>query len=80
MRLCLRVFIGESCSPNAMDGTEDDQMWEDDSNCDPFAGVAEDEDVDLLYVDSFEQQQAEIDPESYENLFEDSDSEDYYGF
>ena len=63
-----------------MDGTEDDQMWEDDSNCDPFAGVAEDEDVDLLYVDSFEQQQAEIDPESYENLFEDSDSEDYYDF
>ena len=37
-------------------------MWEDDSNCDPFAGIDEDEDVDLLY--SFEQQQAEIDPES----------------
>ena len=42
-------------------------MWEDDSNSDPFAGIDEDEDVDLLY--SFEQQQAEIDPESYENLF-----------
>ena len=40
-------------------------MWEDDSNSDPFAGI----DVDLLYADSFEQQQAEIDPESYENLF-----------
>ena len=53
-------------------------MWEDDSNSDPFAGIDEDEDVDLLY--SFEQQQAEIDPESYENLFEDSVSEDYYGF
>ena len=51
-------------------------MWEDDSNSDPFAGI----DVDLLYADSFEQQQAEIDPESYENLFGDSDSEDFYGF
>ena len=40
-------------------------MWEDDYNSDPFAGI----DVDLLYADSFEQQQAEIDPESYENLF-----------
>ena len=53
-------------------------MWEDDSNSDPFAGIDEDEDVDLLY--SFEQQQAEIDPESYENLFGDSDNEDFYGF
>ena len=41
-------------------------MWEDDSNSDPFAGIDEDEDVDLLY--SFEQQQA------------DSDNEDFYGF
>ena len=32
-------------------------MWEDDSNSDPFAGIDEDEDVDLLYADSFEQQQ-----------------------
>ena len=51
-------------------------MWEDDSNSDPFAGI----DVDLLYADSFEQQQAEIDPKSYENLFGDSDSKDFYGF
>ena len=51
-------------------------MWEDDYNSDPFAGI----DVDLLYADSFEQQQAEIDPESYENLFGDSDSKDFYGF
>ena len=40
----------------------------------------EDEDVDLLYADSFEQQQAEIDPESYENLFGDRGTEDFYGF
>ena len=55
-------------------------MWEDDSNSDPFPGIEEDKDVDLLDADSFEQQQAEIDPESYENLFGDNNSEDFYGF
>ena len=30
-------------------------MWEDDSNSDPFTGIDEDEDVDLLYANSFEQ-------------------------
>ena len=59
-----------------MDGTEDNQMWEDDA--DLFAGIDEDDDVDLLYADSFERQQADIDPESYENLL--GDSEDFYGF
>ena len=53
---------------------------EDDSNSDPFAGIDEDEDVDLLYADSFKQQQAEIDSESYENLFGDHNSKDFYGF
>ena len=55
-------------------------MWEDDSNSDPFAGIDEDEDVDMLYADSFEQQQAEIHPESCENLSGESDSENFYGF
>ena len=55
-------------------------MWEDDSNSDPFAGIDEDEDVDMLYADSFEQQQAEIRPESCENLSGESDSENFYGF
>ena len=53
-------------------------MWED--AADPFVGIDEDEDVDLLYADSFERLQADIDPENYENLFGDSDSEDFYGF
>jgi len=76
----VRKSFRKCCITNAMDGTEDDQMWEDDS--DPFAGIDEDDDVDLLYADSFERQQAEIDPESYENLFgeSDSDGEDFYGF
>ena len=68
------------CITNAMDGTEDDQMWEGDS--DPFAVIDEDDNVDLLYADCFERQQADIDLESYENLFgdSDSDSKDFYGF
>ena len=76
----IKKSFRKCCITNAMDGTEDDQMWEDDA--DPFAGIDEDDDVDLLYADSFERQQADIDLESYENLFgdSDSDSEDFYGF
>ena len=48
------------CITNAMDGTEDDQMWDDDSDSDPFADIDEDQDVELLYTNSFEQQQAEL--------------------
>ena len=62
-----------------MDDIEDDQLWEDDT--DPFAGRDKDNNVDLLYADSFEQQQARIVLESWENLFGDSDSDtkDFYG-
>ena len=35
---------------------------------------------DLYYADDFERQQAEIAPECYENIFGESDSEDFYGF
>ena len=67
----IKKSFRKCCITNAMDGTEDDHMWEDDS--DPFAGFDEDDDdVDLLYADSFERQQPDIDPESYENLFGDS--------
>lgn len=76
----IKKSFRKCCITNATDGTEDDQMQEDDSDSDPFADIAEDDDADLLYAGSFERQQADIDPESYENLFGDSDSEDFYGF
>ena len=44
----IKKSFGKCCITNAIDGTEDDQMWEDD-NSDPFAGIDED-DVDLLYA------------------------------
>ena len=44
------------------------------------ACIAKDLPVDLRSLGSFKQQQAEIDPESYENIFGDSNSEDFYGF
>lgn len=69
------------CITNAMDGTEDEEIWEEESDSDPFADIDElDGDEELYYADDFERQQAEIAPEFYEAIFGESDSEDFYGF
>ena len=39
-----------------------------------------DGDDQLYYGEYFEEQTAEIDPECFENIFGESDSEDFYGF
>lgn len=67
------------CITNALDGTEDEEIWEEESDSDPFEGMDEtDGDDQLHYADHFERQQAEI--ELFENIFGESDSEDFYGF
>ena len=38
-----------------------------------------DGDDQLYYADHFERQLAEIDPECFENIFGESDGEDFYG-
>lgn len=71
------------CITNALDGTEDEEIWDEDSesDSDPFADLDEmDGDAKLFYADHFERQQAEIEPDHYENIFGESDSEDFYGF
>ena len=69
------------CITNALDGTEDDEIWEEESDSDPFEDLDEmDGDDHLYYGEYFEQQKAEIDPECFENIFGESDSEDFYGF
>ena len=37
-------------------------------------------DDQLYYADNFKQQQAEIEPECFENIFGERDSKDFYGF
>ena len=65
------------CITNALDGTEDDEIWEEEDNSDPFEDLDEMEgEDDLYYADDFERQQAEIAPECYENIFGESDSEE----
>ena len=78
----IKKSFRKCCITNALDGTEDDEMWdEDDDDSDPFAGINDDDDdADLHYADSYEREQADIDPEGYQNLFGDSDSEDFNGF
>ena len=69
------------CITNALDGTEDDEIWEEEDDSDPFEDLDEMEgEDDFYYADDFERQQAEIGPECYENIFGESDSEDFYGF
>ena len=78
----IKKSFRKCCITNALDGTEDDEMWdEDDDDSDPFAGINDDDDdADLHYAGSYEREQADIDPEGYQNLFGDSDSEDFYRF
>ena len=69
------------CITNALDGTEDEEIWEEESDSDPFEDLDEvDGDDQLYYADHFERQLAEIDPECFENIFGGSDGEDFYGF
>lgn len=68
------------CITNAIDGTEDDEIWEEESE-DPFEDVdnAEPIDDELYYADAHEKEQVGLDPATYEMLFGD-DVEDFYGF
>ena len=77
----LKFSFRKCCITNALDGTEDDEIWEEESDSDPFEDLDEmDGDDHLYYGEYFEQQKAEIDPECFENIFGESDNEDFYGF
>ena len=69
------------CITNALNGTEDDDIWDSDDS-DPFSDVDKDKEAeaDLFCADRFEKQQAEIDQECYDNIFSKSDIEDFIGF
>lgn len=57
------------CISNALDGTEDEEIWEEESDLDWFEDLDErDSDDQLYYADYFEQQ-VEIEPECFENSF-----------
>ena len=70
------------CITNALDGTEDDDVWEEEDE-DPFENLDEPEanDDELFYADTYQKEQAGIDSAMYELIFGNSDSEeDFYGF
>ena len=60
------------CITNAIDGTEDNAVWRDDEE-DLFDDLEEGNADELFYVNNFEHEQAEIDAETYDQLFGDSD-------
>ena len=75
--LVTKLFC-KSCIANALDGTEGEETWEEESNSDPFEDLDEmDGDDQFHYAEYFKQQNAEIDPECSENISGESNSEDF---
>ena len=66
------------CITNALDGTEDDDIWQEDDDCDPFND--EDSSDDLYYAEELDREAAEIDGDEYYRLFGESDNEEFDGF
>ncbi|KAK2564188.1 hypothetical protein P5673_012430 [Acropora cervicornis] len=66
------------CITNALDGTEDDDIWQEDDDCDPFND--EDGGDDLYYAEELDREAAEIDEDEYDRLFGESDNEEFDGF
>ena len=66
------------CITNALDGTEDDDIWQEDDDCDPFND--EDSGDDLYYAEELDREAAEIDGDEYYRLFGESDNEEFDGF
>lgn len=66
------------CITNALDGTEDDDVWQEDDDCDPFND--EDGGDDLYYAEELDREAAEIDEDEYDRLFGESDNEEFDGF
>lgn len=56
-------------------------MWDNgDHDDDPVADINDDADIDLLYANSFQREQAEIELEFAMNLSGESDNENFYSF
>ncbi|KAK2562379.1 hypothetical protein P5673_014671 [Acropora cervicornis] len=66
------------CITNALDGTEDNDVWQEDDDCDPFND--EDGGDDLYYAEELDREAAEIDEDEYDRLFGESDNEEFDGF
>ena len=78
-----RSFL-KCCITNSIDGTEDDILWQDEDDTDPFndedAEVV-DEEGELYYAEQDEMSTVEIDESDYRCIFGNSDDEnDFEGF
>ena len=61
-----------------LDGTEDDDIGQEDDDCDPFND--EDGGDDLYYAKELDREATEIDEDDYDRLFGESDNEEFDGF
>ena len=63
------------CISNAMDGTEDDILWNEEATCQEEEAQSDDDEDDLLFND-----EDIMSTEQIQQLFMESDDEDFLGF
>ena len=64
-------------SLNAINGTKDDDIWEEET--DPFDDLDDEFDDELYYADTHKKEQAGL-ADTFDQIFGNSDHEDFYGF
>lgn len=66
----IQKSFGKCCITNAIDRTEDDEVWEQESE-DPFEDVDDAGPIDdeQYYVDAYEEEKVGLDPAAYEIMF-----------
>ena len=75
-----RSFL-KCCITNAIDGTEDDLLWQDEDDTDPFNDAEVVDEGELYYVEQDETSAVELSESDYRCIFGNSDDEnDFEGF
>ena len=73
----IKTSFRKCCITNAIDGTEGDDIWEEET--DPFDDLNDEFDDELYYADMHEKEQAGLE-DTIDQIFGNSDDEDFYGF
>ena len=70
-------MIAREHTQTAINGTEDDDIWEEETGL--FDDLDDEFDEELYYADTQEKEQAGL-VDTFDQIFGNSDDEDFYGF
>ena len=73
----IETSFRKCCITNAINGTEDDDIWEEET--DPFDDFNDEFDDELYYADTHEKEQAGL-ADTFDEIFRNSYDEDFFGF